>query len=298
METKGFSQFEIIKNVLNHHKFSPFRFIWIPMLRVYIYNFFSAGIDFRRQNLTSKVVSHTERPDIGQRLQRCPSIKPTSFESIALTGMFLRKKPNTAIYLHFSWQCQRHTSGSTSPESLPNSRNNSRQGNLVRLDHTMCGFAPCAWRGKCGDSTTAEQTRDIGPILFRCWPAVYDVGPTSKQHRVNISCLLGVGKCRYNITDIGPTLWRCFSNDCQTDILSVGIASCGWRLLKEKKDRSCSIGPLLTSIGPPFSQRLPSTSRLLPATHLHRSVSRPHRDETLIRCWFNVGPASQTVNQH
>ena len=55
MVIKGFFQYEIIINVLA----SPFRFIWIHMLWVYghykYFNFFSAGIDFRRRNLTSKV---------------------------------------------------------------------------------------------------------------------------------------------------------------------------------------------------------------------------------------------------
>ena len=54
-ETKGFFQFEIIIKCLAG---SSFRFIWIPMLRVYghskyVYSY-SAGSDFRRQNLTSK----------------------------------------------------------------------------------------------------------------------------------------------------------------------------------------------------------------------------------------------------
>ena len=48
-------QFEIIINVL----VSSFRFILLPMLWVYghykYFNSFSAGIDFRRQHLTSKV---------------------------------------------------------------------------------------------------------------------------------------------------------------------------------------------------------------------------------------------------
>ena len=51
---KGFIQFEINKNVF----LSSFRFIWIPMLWVYnhckYFYSYSAGIDFRRQNLTSK----------------------------------------------------------------------------------------------------------------------------------------------------------------------------------------------------------------------------------------------------
>ena len=55
METKGFFHIEIIINVL----VSYVRFIWIPVLWVYghykyIYSY-SAGIDFRRQILTSKV---------------------------------------------------------------------------------------------------------------------------------------------------------------------------------------------------------------------------------------------------
>ena len=50
---KGLFQFEIIINVL----VSTFWFIWIPMLWVYdqykYFNSFSAGINFRRPNLTS-----------------------------------------------------------------------------------------------------------------------------------------------------------------------------------------------------------------------------------------------------
>ena len=51
---KGFFQFEIIITVL----VSSFRFIWIPMLWVYghykYFHSYSAGIDFSRQNLTSR----------------------------------------------------------------------------------------------------------------------------------------------------------------------------------------------------------------------------------------------------
>ena len=53
MESKGFFKFEIIINVL----VTCFRFIWIPVLWVYInqkyFIFHSAEIDFRRQDLTS-----------------------------------------------------------------------------------------------------------------------------------------------------------------------------------------------------------------------------------------------------
>ena len=58
METKGIFQFESIKKI-------SFWFILIPMLYVYghhkyVYSY-SAGIDFGRQNLTSKVDPRAER---------------------------------------------------------------------------------------------------------------------------------------------------------------------------------------------------------------------------------------------
>ena len=37
-----------------------------------------------------------------------------------------------------------------------------------------------------------QQTPAIFPILFQCWPNVFDVGPTLKQHRVIVPCLLGL----------------------------------------------------------------------------------------------------------
>ena len=40
-------------------------------------------------------------------------------------------------------------------------------------------------------------TRDIDPLLFKGWPAVFDVGPTIKQQWINVSCLLG-----YNTVDL------------------------------------------------------------------------------------------------
>ena len=61
METEDFFQFEIIINV----SVGSICFIWIPMLWVYgHYNFFlsfSAGINFRRQNLTPNVGVCAER---------------------------------------------------------------------------------------------------------------------------------------------------------------------------------------------------------------------------------------------
>ena len=44
-----------------------------------------------------------------------------------------------------------------------------------------------------------QQTRDIELMLFQCWPAVYDIGPTLNQHLFNVSCLLGIA---YNTCSI------------------------------------------------------------------------------------------------
>ena len=35
-----------------------------------------------------------------------------------------------------------------------------------------------------------KQTRAIHPILFQCWPNVFDAGPKLKQYRVIVPCLL------------------------------------------------------------------------------------------------------------
>ena len=42
-----------------------------------------------------------------------------------------------------------------------------------------------------GVNRTTQWTWDIDQMLGQCWPAVYDVGPTLAQHRVNVSCSRG-----------------------------------------------------------------------------------------------------------
>ena len=37
----------------------------------------------------------------------------------------------------------------------------------------------------------AQQRRGIYPMLFQCWPTVFDAGPTLKQHWVSATSLLG-----------------------------------------------------------------------------------------------------------
>ena len=73
METKGFL-FEITIHVL----ISFFCFIWIPMIWVhchykYVYSY-SAGIDFRRQKLTSTTEYFTKRSCLTRRKVRAVKI--------------------------------------------------------------------------------------------------------------------------------------------------------------------------------------------------------------------------------
>ena len=43
-----------------------------------------------------------------------------------------------------------------------------------------------------GASFGRKTTRDVDPVLFWCWASVADGGPTSNQHRVNVTWLLGI----------------------------------------------------------------------------------------------------------
>ena len=38
----------------------------------------------------------------------------------------------------------------------------------------------------------AQQTRGIHPMLFQCWPIIFDAGPTLKQNWMNAPGLLGI----------------------------------------------------------------------------------------------------------
>ena len=53
------------------------------------------------------------------------------------------------------------------------------------------------------------------PMLFECWPAVFDVGPALKQHWVNVMCLLGSAPV-INSRPNTATLTKCWASvvDC------------------------------------------------------------------------------------
>ena len=42
-----------------------------------------------------------------------------------------------------------------------------------------------------GNERGSQQTRDVDPMLLWCWATVFDAGPTSHQHWINVPCLLG-----------------------------------------------------------------------------------------------------------
>ena len=57
---------------------------------------------------------------------------------------------------------------------------------------TLCQHYPSIVSTSCVcRKTHSQRTRGVDPMLFYCWPAVFDVGPTLKQHCVNVSSLLG-----------------------------------------------------------------------------------------------------------
>ena len=49
------------------------------------------------------------------------------------------------------------------------------------------------------------------PMLFKCWPAVFDVRPALKQHWVNVSCLLGSAPV-FNSRPNTATLTKCWAS--------------------------------------------------------------------------------------
>ena len=64
---------------------------------------------------------------------------------------------------------------------------------LAELWHNACHAGPALFSCLAGHRinmcalpvVAAQQTWDIDPMLLWCWPAVFDVGPASKQHWVD-----------------------------------------------------------------------------------------------------------------
>ena len=65
----------------------------------------------------------------------------------------------------------------------------------VVRNNRLCGATPVCNRYGCIYPNTivvrTQQTRDIDPMLDQYWSTGYDAAPTSVQHLVDVSCLLG-----------------------------------------------------------------------------------------------------------
>ena len=58
--------------------------------------------------------------------------------------------------------------------------------------------------------TFTQQTRGIDPMLLLCWPAVFDVGPTWKQHNALFQCVVSAGKCQRRFSPLTLTTLKYF----------------------------------------------------------------------------------------
>ena len=57
------------------------------------------------------------------------------------------------------------------------------------------------------DYKSAQQTQNVDPKWDQCWFIVRDIGPTLKQHWINVSSLLASQQTRV----IHPMLFQCWS---------------------------------------------------------------------------------------
>ena len=74
---------------------------------------------------------------------------------------------------------------------------------------------------------------DVETMLFQYWSTVYDAGPTLKQHKVTISCLLGV-------TD---------SNKHNVIVIKISVQSRSSNINVQEPTHNVLMGLLDTSIG-------------------------------------------------
>ena len=62
---------------------------------------------------------------------------------------------------------------------------------LRRWVHIVLTLGECFLGQSQRLAQSSPQTRGVEPMLFKFWVSVVDGGPTLKQHRDNVSCLLG-----------------------------------------------------------------------------------------------------------
>ena len=57
--------------------------------------------------------------------------------------------------------------------------------------NVLCLLGLSWWATWCLLPIFSSQTRDVEPMLVWCWPIIVDAGPTSTQHWLDASCLMG-----------------------------------------------------------------------------------------------------------
>ena len=106
--------------------------------------------------------------------------------------------------------------------------------NQHRFD-VLCLLGLSWWATWCLLHIFSSQTRDVEPMLGWCWPIIVDGGPTSTQHWLNASCLMGEAtrtkadtwhNLRTSLTYQGP---QHLSGDSHRLIPSQNTSQIGWQ---------------------------------------------------------------------
>ena len=171
-------RFEIIITV----SVSSFRFIWLPMLWVYghytyIYSS-SAGIDFRRQNLTSTDVRFW-------RLKSIPALIYDYFKwyKNIWSPWFIQKYFSVVrVGTHLSYVGDHVNGGSVVIKP------HCARSVCQLMNHCSAIYVSIATQIKKEWEQLYQEADDVYPMLVQCWSSVVDGGPTLNQHWSNILC--------------------------------------------------------------------------------------------------------------
>ena len=134
---------------------------------------------------------------------------------------------------------------------------------------------------------TPQQTQYVDPLLFWCWPTVFDVGPSSKQHWIYISSLLGV---RY-IAELTFQQWSRQHVDDHLNSTTVHNLKPGVTyLIRLKAHNQHGLGPAC--------ERLFTTAQTHTGRYSVNTRQTPDGSPVLVQCWPSVCDAGPTLNQH
>ena len=164
-------------------------------------------------------------------------------------------------------------------------------------------------------------------MLFQCWPTVFDVGPTLKQHRVNDPCLLGISfnllaaeggtspVFVYKNGESSSFISLYFISHChtnrhdRTDILSHPPGGNTQQWGSQCCIRQSTFSVLYTVAGFTWlatlltvTNRLWCWSTIRPTSGVYKlsyvCFVWPSKQDMLSQLWINIGPASQTMDQY